>query len=576
MHARASPLAPDWLELRSGEKLQGEIVRADRSSVDFRMQEGGKWVTKTFNETDIVRRQREDGDQSDRATKPPAAPTGKPPINTASTPAPAAGRDKIILLDGKTLVGVVLRFVPGNDLEFHETTSAPGNAETQRIPLDKISQICISPRKPNGQNGAAGVGAVNNHAVALDSPKDLIPLLRNTVPPAPAGGEVIVIKLDGEFKGDSLFGIGSTITPGSFDALMTVAKERHPAAIVLAINSGGGFVWVMKELIEELLDLQRQKGMRIVAWPSSAGSAAAIMALACKEIVVTPTTRMGSAIAIQRNGEAAPTPKNALEQKLQAWDDALLQLVIEFTGRSSLVQKAMQDAKLEVWFHQKERAFQDTQPTNTQEWVPLDANQNLPLVLTGDQLRLIHFALPEPATKDQELLKALGFPEQTVVQHLDLNHPDIQAAVAPFRERTLKEFGEYQIAWNRIWDQLSTFRSAVQAARNCRTAFPEGGIAKKHLDELKKSVKKAQDSIPTMKPHEKELLKKYAGDDWVSDFDFWNKRSKEQLNNIQSTLVVLLRNQDGMVSEFPEIERADVFMLKAYGIGKGTEQATTE
>ena len=124
----AVPFYPDWLTRQTGERLQGEIVRADRFSVDFRMLDSGRWVTKTFRETDIVRRERVDGIQSDGASNPEETNATSRPIEPTKPPPSATSGD----------------------------ASKPTTASV------------ASTRRP----------------ALLDSPKDLISLLRNTLPPA--------------------------------------------------------------------------------------------------------------------------------------------------------------------------------------------------------------------------------------------------------------------------------------------------------------------------------------------------------------------------------------------------------
>jgi len=509
-HVYAAPLYPDWLTLKTGERLQGEIVHADRFKVEFRMLESGKWVTKTFSEKEVVRRERVDGDQSDGASIPSTSEASA--RSTAPTLDPPSAKSR----DGSK-------------------STTPG------IPSDR-------------------------KLVTLESPKDLIPLLRSTLPSTEEVGELVVIKLDGEFKADTLFGIGSTITPGAFNALITVAEERHPSAIVLAINSGGGYAWVMQLLIEELLDLQRNRHVRVVAWPASAGSAAAIMTLACKEIVVTPTTRMGAAIAIDRGGEAIPAPQNALEQKLQAWDDSLLQLVIEFTGRQPTVQRAMEDAKLEVWFHPQRCVFADKKPPDFNEWVSLDERPDLPLVLTGDQLRLIKFALPATAINNQELVKALGLPAGTPVRTLDLNNAEIQEAVKPFQENAIKELGEFLKTWKKLWAGLATARNELSSARQCWLAIPKQGIRAGHLIGLKQIVQRANDAIPTMQRREREMIQSYAGQAWLDRFDFWTNEHRKLCRQVLDNLGELIRNKSGTVTEYWQLRSASDSVHKAFGI----------
>jgi hypothetical protein len=348
-----------------------------------------------------------------------------------------------------------------------------------------------------------------------------------------------------------------------------VAKERRPKAIVLSIDSGGGYVTVMKSLIERVLDEQRKRSVRLIAWPENAGSAAAILSLACREIVVTSTTRMGAAIAVDADGEQAPGPRNAMEQKMLAWETALTQLVHEHTGRDTLPQRAMEDASLRVWFHPARQAFRDQPPTTPDGdgWVALDENQHAPLVLTGDQLRQIKFALPNPANHEDDLLMSIGLTPETSVHTLDLGHDAIQAAIRPLREQAVQTLERWERMWDRKWRDLSETEGLARMAINCRNAFPEQGITQDHLNGLRVAVKKALDATPRLAGEDRALMTEVMGNDWVEQFDFWTKASRKEYQIVLDNLKELRRTNSGQVSPYPELQRAIDCLRRGYGLG---------
>ena len=152
------------------------------------------------------------------------------------------------------------------------------------------------------------------------------------------GGEVVILSLRGKFD---FFGIdGGSISPDAIDTMLQLAKERKPAAIVLDIDSGGGLVLVMHKLMKDLLKLQQDDHVRVIAWPREAYSAAAVSTLTCKEVVVRPTTRLGAATKVVGNDEA-PVDTSAMGQKRAAVEAALMRQVSEVTGVDRRVFEAM-------------------------------------------------------------------------------------------------------------------------------------------------------------------------------------------------------------------------------------------
>jgi len=97
--------------------------------------------------------------------------------------------------------------------------------------------------------------------------------------PVASAAEVVVVSLRGRFSEGGLCGyIGEDCT----DMLLELALERDPTAIVLDIDSKGGLVTTMEHIIERLLDAQTKQKVRVIAWPSLAGSAAAVTCMSCR------------------------------------------------------------------------------------------------------------------------------------------------------------------------------------------------------------------------------------------------------------------------------------------------------
>jgi len=552
----AIPTKADRLVFRNSRApLVGEVI-SDQAGMPIRFRyrnSKGEWVTASIPWSDVDHIEREEGDQSDgvRETKRTAEPR-RPALSFIA---------EVKLRTGETLKGNLVRFDAASHLDLREESAAP-SAQPRRIDAADILSVSVT-------TDISAISPGPPVDLSTFTHSDLIPILRGTMPPRGEGDEVIVIKLRGTFLPDNFLGIGTSITPGAFDALIHVAKERRPKAIVLSIDSDGGYVTVMKSLIERVLDEQRKRGVRLIAWPENAGSAAAILSLACEEIVVTSTTRMGAAIAVDDDGEQAPGPRNAMEQKMLAWETALTQLVHEHTGRDTLPQRAMEDASLRVWFHPARQAFRDQPPTTPDDdgWVALDENQHAPLVLTGDQLRQIKFALPNPANHEDDLLISIGMTPKTSVHTLDLGHDAIQAAIRPLREQAVQTLERWRKMWDRKWRDLSEAQALARMAIKCRNAFPEQGITQDHLNGLRVAVKKAQDATPRLAGEDRALMSEFMGNDWVGEFDFWTKESRKEYQIVLDNLKELRRTASGQVSQYPELQLAIDCLRRGYGLG---------
>lgn len=461
----------------------------------------------------------------------------------------------------------------------------PGAAwTTSRIDRSRILRIETQPGDQSDGKRTPPAGSSSTSATAkeadassepapeLKSPRDLAPLLRKTLPPPSTPPEILILKLEGGFKFDNAFEIGSTITPGSFNALMDVALERKPAAIVLAINSKGGLVAVMKDVIERTLEAQKVHGMRVVAWPREAGSAAAILSLSCREIVASPMTRMGAATQIDGNtGERSEGPSNALEQKLKAWEDSLWTLVSECTGRPSDVQRAMQLPEQTLRFHPT-LGFGEAKgkANDAGGWVTLDSSEDSPCVLTGEQLMQIRFASGMAKT-ETDLAALLKLPATTPIRVLDLNHPTVQAPAAKLQEQILREYQAAAGAKDRLMKALDRAISKADAAMASYAALPEW-VSPAQIRELREAAGDARASIPSIAKKDRPVVEEWVDEAWLSNFDFHTNEARGLYGVITQSLDQLKRNG----GKFPDslsdkLLRAHNHLVDAYNGPKQDE-----
>ena len=180
---------------------------------------------------------------------------------------------------------------------------------------------------------------------------------------------VVVIPLKG-IVGPTLDG-DEWFSATDFEKALAKAEKLGPAAIILEIKSPGGLVATEERIIQMIIDSQG-RGTRIVAWVFDAGSAAALITLACKEIFVKPSARVGAAVTIVSGDSGTTSLKSLTEKdpelaaKYESFHSATHQSAAEATGRSPAIAAAMRDMSKELWWS-SEGGFSDQQRAPTDE-----------------------------------------------------------------------------------------------------------------------------------------------------------------------------------------------------------------
>ena len=245
-------------------------------------------------------------------------------------------------------------------------------------------------------------------------------------------------KIPGNRNGDPSF------TADTLEAALKKAKAMNPCAVVLDIDGPGGLVSEMRKMVDVLYKAQAVDGMRVVALVRNAYSAWAIIALACKEITVIPTSKLGAAVVIQSNGQGgfveAPEEQGAVAQKFIAPWKALCRQVDDLTGRCQCIRDAMMIQDKELWGNPKS-GFADASG-NGPGWKCLD-NKVTVCCLTADEMLSYGLAtekIQDPVKGLDELPIALKCPPGSVVKKV--TGPAVAAAPpagkksaeAPFRK----------------------------------------------------------------------------------------------------------------------------------------------
>ncbi len=167
---------------------------------------------------------------------------------------------------------------------------------------------------------------------------------------------ILVIELHGEVGIDPT-GIDdpktSSYTAAYLQRQLERAQKRGASAVVLDIDGPGGLVVEMQRMVDVILKAQRDDDLRLIAVTRRALSAWSRVALACREIVVTPGSKVGAAVTIVvANGEVrhAPVGKDAVSQKREAPWQATLRDVHRLTGRCACIMEAMGDQQSQLWW----------------------------------------------------------------------------------------------------------------------------------------------------------------------------------------------------------------------------------
>jgi hypothetical protein len=426
---------------------------------------------------------------------------------------------------GVAVEGEVLRDEPGKPLVFR--CKHKGEWRTFEISRDDIRKFTRAPgdqsdgadlpsdqgEEENSDEQASTNGEDRRRHVVRKLPQPLVrcaeltPLLQEIVPaPKNAAPEVVVLHLNGPIALPTVADIGKIISSGELDVLLDFASQRNPLAIVLKINSGGGRVDEMDAIIERLLQEQdAPKNHRVVAWVNLGGSAAALTALACKELVMTSQGRLGAATFIYGNGEAVEAPDTALEQKMAAMRDARRRQVATLTGRPLAIQDAMEKPEHQLWHHPVLGFSLEEQDDS--EWDAYDADENKPLAL--DAKSAVDLGIAVGIANDaKSLLAALKLSSDTHVVDIDLAAPEFQAGLQS--ARAADESGNQAIKAfeKRVGKEIDDAVLAIRAATGIQMA--NNGYTLNDLRVFRSAVAKLQS--PSIDSKTREYLKKVNPD----------------------------------------------------------------
>lgn len=163
----------------------------------------------------------------------------------------------------------------------------------------------------------------------------------STLTPAtqPAGTPYARIPLTGAF--------GREITADTFAKSLAAAKATGATVILLHIDSPGGSVQEMAKILDLIhANTDGEGGLHFIAIVKNAISAAAITAMACRDIVMLPDSNLGAAVAFQVGPDGTP---QLIEEKFASVIRSFMRQAATLGHHDPLWVRAMTEPELQLY-----------------------------------------------------------------------------------------------------------------------------------------------------------------------------------------------------------------------------------
>jgi ATP-dependent protease ClpP protease subunit len=154
--------------------------------------------------------------------------------------------------------------------------------------------------------------------------------------PSRRGPEYVVLPVQGE--------IGKDVTADALKAGIATAGRLYPRYLVLYIDSDGGNLAELEKMVAALHAVPSD--IETVALVHKAYSAAAVLAMSCPKIYLTPDAVIGAAVPFIRGKDGLPEDVNA---KLRSAIEAKWRTWISSVGHNDLLVRGMVEMDLEIY-----------------------------------------------------------------------------------------------------------------------------------------------------------------------------------------------------------------------------------
>lgn len=212
-------------------------------------------------------------------------------------------------------------------------------------------------------------------------------------------------------------------TAADFQNAMRDADRLEPSHVILDIDSPGGRIdtkeVILKAMIEAMSRWKDQSiDRKLVAVIREAGSAAAMITLACDEILTYPAARIGAAVAYLPTEDGPISVKKLFEEdpelaaKFSSFEDSLDREAAIVAGRSPDIGEAMKYASKTLWWSPS-GGFETTGDSTDAELLVDDAS-----VLTLTTTDVVKTGLGRMVVDQAGILEAIGLPPGTSLTDL--------------------------------------------------------------------------------------------------------------------------------------------------------------
>jgi membrane-bound serine protease (ClpP class) len=132
------------------------------------------------------------------------------------------------------------------------------------------------------------------------------------------------------------------VTAAAFREALEEVRRVRPAYVVLVIDSRGG---ALADLTEILEIIRESTDVQFVAYVKQALSAASAVALACPRIYMAPGATIGAAVPFQRLPDGTPA---VIEEKMESAVRAMFRAAAATGGHSELLVRGMMEAEVRL------------------------------------------------------------------------------------------------------------------------------------------------------------------------------------------------------------------------------------
>lgn len=142
--------------------------------------------------------------------------------------------------------------------------------------------------------------------------------------------------------------IGEGITPAALRAGFGEARASGAKVVILAINSPGGSVAAMTEMVDDILAESRRT--QVIAYVKQAYSAAAVIAMACRQVYMTPEGSIGAVVPF-RMTDNGPVEVDA---KFRSAFQAKIRATAAMAEHADLIIRGMSELDLEIFLENED------------------------------------------------------------------------------------------------------------------------------------------------------------------------------------------------------------------------------